>query len=322
MDRVRGRRQLHSRLSNRDYADTGGLLKTGVVSFLLHFTLAVILILSTRSTIPKIGPSVYRVTIRSSFSPHGDGTPLGSSNPGPGRAAELPASPPGEKLKTVVNQKGTEKAEASKSRQKKDEKKAENVERGWSPEKRKSSLKSVQEAIEDIDKKAALDEIQKKVARRERLARLSQGLTVSGGAGTVSGAGAGTGSGSGTGSGPAGSPSGGSPWGSSSGGSDSGGLSALESRLSDYYSEIWARIKKEWTLPGDLPKGKTSLETVIVIILERNGKVQKSSFEKRSGNAHYDQSAMRAIKKAEPLPPIPKEFSDETFEIGIRFHPE
>jgi len=322
MDRVRGRRQPHSRLSNRDYADTGGLLKTGFVSFLLHFVLAVILILSTRSTIPKIGPSVYRVTIRSSFSPHGDGTPLGNPNPGQGRAAELPASPPGEKLKTVVDQKGTEKAEASKSRQKKAEKKAENVERGWSLEKRKSSLKSVQEAIEDIDKKAALDEIQKKIARRERLARLSQGLTVSGGAGTVSGAGAGTGSGSGTGSGPAGSPSGGSPWGSSSGGSDSGGLSALESRLSDYYSEIWAKIKKEWTLPGDLPKGKTSLETVIVIILERNGKVQKSSFEKRSGNAHYDQSAMRAIKKAEPLPPIPKEFSDETFEIGIRFHPE
>ena len=301
MNRVRVGRQPHSRLRNRDYADTGGLLKTGFVSFLLHFTLAVILILSTRSTIPKNGPSVYRVTIRS-FSPQGDGTPLGSSNPRPGRTAELPASPPGEKLKAVANQKGTEKAEAAKSRQKK----TENTEKGWSSEKRKSSLKSIQEAIEDIDKKAALDEIKKKIARRERSARLSQGLTVSG---------AGTGSGSG--SGPVGSPSGGSPWGSSSGGS-----SELESRLSDYYSAIWAKIKREWTLPGDLPKGKTDLETVIVIILERNGKVQKLSFEKRSGNTHYDQSAMRAIKKADPLPPIPKEFSDETFEIGIRFHPE
>jgi len=301
MDRIRGRRQPHSRLSNRDYPDTGGLLKTGFVSFLLHFTLAVILILSTRSTIPKIGPSIYRVTIRS-FSPQGDGTPLGSANPGPGTTAELPTSPPGEKLKPVVNKKGTEKAEAAKSRQKK----AENVEKGWSLEKRKSSLKSIEEAVEDIDKKAALEQIQKNVARRERSARLSQGLTVSG-----------AGTGTGTGSGPVGSPSGGSPWGSSSGGS-----SALESRLSDYYSAIWAKIKKEWTLPGDLPKGRADLETVIVITLERDGKVQKSSFEKRSGNTHYDQSAMRAIKKAEPLPPIPKEFSDETFEIGIRFHPE
>jgi hypothetical protein len=31
---------------------------------------------------------------------------------------------------------------------------------------------------------------------------------------------------------------------------------------------------------------------------------------------------MRAIKKAEPLPPIPKEFSDPTLEMGFRFHPD
>ena len=85
---------------------------------------------------------------------------------------------------------------------------------------------------------------------------------------------------------------------------------------------IWERIKKEWTLPGNLPKGKTDLETIIVVIIERDGKIQKSWFEKKSGNAHYDQMSMRAIKKADPLPPIPKEFSDNTFEIGIRFHPE
>jgi len=272
----------------------------------------------------KVEPSVYRVTIRS-FSPQGDGRPLGSPTPGPpGRTVELPASPAGEKPKPAVDQKGAETAEATKSRQKKGEKKVEVVEKGWSSEKRKKSLKSLEEAIEDIDKKAALEELQKKVARRDKsdkgakgespVTRLSQGPTASG-----SGTGTGTrsGSGSGTGSGPAGFPTGGSPWGSSTGDS-----SALESKLNDYYGSIWAKIKKEWTLPGDLPKGKTDLETVIVIIVERDGKVQKSSFEKRSGNVHYDQSAMRAIKKADPLPPIPKEFSDETFEIGIRFHPE
>jgi len=320
MKTSRGGRQQHSFLNDPDVSDTGRLLKTGFFSLLLHITLAVVLILSARSTMTKIGTSVYRVTIRS-FSPQGDGTPLGSPTPGPpGRTVELPASPPGEKPKPAANQKGPEKAEATKSRPKKAEKKVETAEKGWSLEKRKKSLKSLEEAIEDIDKKAALEDIQKKVARRDKIekgpkgespaTRLSQGPT-------ASGSGTGTGTGTGTGSGPVGSPSGGSPWGSSSGGS-----SALESRLNEYYSTIWAKIKKEWTLPGDLPKGKTDLETVIVVIVERDGKVQKSWFEKRSGNAHYDQMAMRAIKKAEPLPPIPNEFSDETFEIGIRFHPE
>jgi hypothetical protein len=32
--------------------------------------------------------------------------------------------------------------------------------------------------------------------------------------------------------------------------------------------------------------------------------------------------AMRAIKKAEPLSPIPKEFGENTLEIGIRFLPD
>jgi TonB family protein len=180
--------------------------------------------------------------------------------------------------------------------------------------------KHLQEAMEEINRKAALEQIQKRVARREKLetgtteepgsTRLSQGsITSSSGTGTRSRAG--------TGPGGAGSPTGGSPWGSPFGGS-----SALESKLNDYYNMIWAKIKKEWTLPGDLPKGKMNIEAVIVVVIERNGKIQKSWFEKTSGNAQYDQMAMRAIKKAEPLPPIPREFSDDTFEIGIRFHPD
>ena len=92
--------------------------------------------------------------------------------------------------------------------------------------------------------------------------------------------------------------------------------------MNDYYGMIWAKIKEGWTLPENLPKEKADLEAVIVVIIEKGGKVQKSWFEKRSGNSLYDQMAMRAIRKAEPLPPIPKELGDDTLEIGIRFHPE
>jgi colicin import membrane protein len=45
------------------------------------------------------------------------------------------------------------------------------------------------------------------------------------------------------------------------------------------------------------------------------------NFEKRSGNHYLDDSAMRAIKKANPLPPLPDVFRDEYLEIGIRFLP-
>ena len=96
----------------------------------------------------------------------------------------------------------------------------------------------------------------------------------------------------------------------------------MESKLNEYYSLVWAKIKGAWTIPENLLKEMVDLETIIVLIIEPNGKVQKIWFEKKSGNALYDQNATRAIKKAEPLPPIPKEWSDDTLEIGIRFFPD
>ncbi len=35
------------------------------------------------------------------------------------------------------------------------------------------------------------------------------------------------------------------------------------------------------------------------------------SFEKRSGNSFFDQSAYRAIKKSDPFPPLPAWIQDE-----------
>jgi TonB family protein len=87
---------------------------------------------------------------------------------------------------------------------------------------------------------------------------------------------------------------------------------------------IWTKIKKAWTIPENLLKEKerVDLETIIVVIIERDGKIQKYWFEKKSGNDLYDQTAVRAIKKAEPLPPVPNELSESRLEVGIRFFPD
>ena len=106
------------------------------------------------------------------------------------------------------------------------------------------------------------------------------------------------------------------------GGSASGSPSLLDIKLGDYYNEIWAKIKKGWTIPENLSVKKEDWETIIILVIDRDGKLQKSWFEKRSGNNLYDQSTVRAIKKADPFPPLPKEWSEKTLEIGIRFHPE
>jgi TonB family protein len=156
------------------------------------------------------------------------------------------------------------------------------IEKVKKKERDKESLKRLQEALDEVRKKAALDEIRKRVARKEREEERSTAI-----------------------------------------------LSAktsleMESKWNEYYSLIWAKVKGAWTIPENLLKEKemVDLEAIIVLIIERDGKIQKFWFEKKSGNALYDQSAMRAIKKADPLPPIPKELSEDTLEIGIRFFPD
>lgn len=151
-------------------------------------------------------------------------------------------------------------------------------------EEKKESLKHLQEALEEIRKKVALDEIQKKVALSERVEEKKPPVTL---------------------------PQKNSP--------------ALEFKLEEYYNKVVeSKIKQEWTIPENLLKEKelVDLEAIIIIVIEQNGKIQKWWFEKKSGNALYDQSAMRAIKKAEPLPPIPEALNKERLEFGIRFRPD
>jgi TonB family protein len=91
------------------------------------------------------------------------------------------------------------------------------------------------------------------------------------------------------------------------------------SALNDYYRVIWSRIKSQWALPpGILPKG--AIEAVVHVRILRNGALTDIGIEKRSGNAYFDDSALRAVKKANPLPPLPEWFRESSLDVGIRFH--
>jgi len=42
--------------------------------------------------------------------------------------------------------------------------------------------------------------------------------------------------------------------------------------------------------------------------------------EKRSGNTYFDNSALRAVTKSNPLPSLPEWFRESSLDVGIRFH--
>ncbi len=85
------------------------------------------------------------------------------------------------------------------------------------------------------------------------------------------------------------------------------------SGIDDYYAKVTKAIWQNWIFPETSDKG---LEAIISIRIMRDGAVQVTRIEKSSGNGLFDRSALRAITKANPVPPPPYEM-----EIGVRFYP-
>jgi TonB family protein len=102
-------------------------------------------------------------------------------------------------------------------------------------------------------------------------------------------------------------------------GGASSGFMSIKHKM--YYNLIWQRIRSAWVLPEGVLGGKKDLETIIAIRIAKDGRIEDIQFEKKSGNPHLDESALRAIKKANPLPPLPPGFEGDKFDVGVRFTP-
>lgn len=90
--------------------------------------------------------------------------------------------------------------------------------------------------------------------------------------------------------------------------------------LDIYNAEIWHRIQKNWAFSEQMVQGRTNLEAVIIAKIMKDGQIRDIWFEKRSGNSYFDDSVFKAVKKSDPLPPVPEGFLGPFYEIGLRFN--
>jgi len=97
--------------------------------------------------------------------------------------------------------------------------------------------------------------------------------------------------------------------------------SEVNAQTTEYIGAVWSRVKKNWTMSQALMP-KENIETIIDVKISRSGTLDYIGFEKRSGNRYFDDSALRAVKKSSPFPPLPYWIMDRSIEIGIRFHSE
>lgn len=101
--------------------------------------------------------------------------------------------------------------------------------------------------------------------------------------------------------------------------SQSAGSAESSSKMDAYYALIWSRIKSQWALPRGIVQ-RDNLEAVIEVKITRDGRVSSLGIEKSSGNRYFDDSAIKAVRKASPFPPLPAVLQASSAEFGIRFH--
>jgi colicin import membrane protein len=95
----------------------------------------------------------------------------------------------------------------------------------------------------------------------------------------------------------------------------------LSQALALYRALIYEKIESNWVLPDPLMQEKKGLEAVVAVRTRRDGTVTDIRFEKKSGDAYFDESVFKAIVKSKPFPPFPDIYSPKEEDIVIRFAP-
>ena len=87
-----------------------------------------------------------------------------------------------------------------------------------------------------------------------------------------------------------------------------------------YLRAVEQKISSGWDpVVHGIPPGETG-EVVIAFRILRDGSIEKPVVERSSGLSFFDQSALRAVIGAAPLPPLPESFPEDSLGIHFGFH--
>lgn len=94
-------------------------------------------------------------------------------------------------------------------------------------------------------------------------------------------------------------------------------LRIIEAKRNAYFDAVAARIQANWSLLKNQMEDVGVLTTDLGVQIRSDGAITKIVVEKPSGNPLFDEFAIRAVKRSDPLPPFPKELSETKLEVTI-----
>jgi TonB family protein len=86
-------------------------------------------------------------------------------------------------------------------------------------------------------------------------------------------------------------------------------------RFAYYLAALRNKIGSRWVPPQGMDSGQ--IRAVVYFRIGRDGQVSMTEIEKSSGYAYFDQTALRALLSATPLPPLPAGYTDPY--LGVHF---
>ena len=97
------------------------------------------------------------------------------------------------------------------------------------------------------------------------------------------------------------------------------GSSAVSALVGLYGEKVRSVIEREWRLVND--QGIGGLKTVVEVQIRKSGEVVSIQVVKTSGNSNFDESAVRAVQKASPLPAVPEVIVQPSTKLILTFLP-
>lgn len=91
-----------------------------------------------------------------------------------------------------------------------------------------------------------------------------------------------------------------------------------------YQALVRAKIIREWIVPGRFgEEGGGNYNARLEVMINMDGEVMTTRWQKSSGNPSFDQSAVRAVMKASPFPKPPDRLAWEAYNEGflVEFDP-
>lgn len=90
-----------------------------------------------------------------------------------------------------------------------------------------------------------------------------------------------------------------------------------------YQAQVRWKIMREWIIPAKFTEEGQGLNAKVEVMINLDGDVVSVRWASRSGNGSFDQSALRAVKRASPFPKPPDKLAWEAYNEGflVEFDP-